>query len=1017
MALLNTPRFRILAFLFFFLSGATGLIYEVVWTRLLTLAVGNTHYSVATVLTTFMAGLALGSYLGGRWVDRHGRPLLVYAGLEAAIGLYCLLLPHLIEAALPWFRWVYVHFQGAPLQGNLLRFLICAGLLIVPTTCMGATLPVLGKFVSRNPETIGRDVGTLYGINTFGAVLGAYASAWWLMRHLGISNTIAVAAGVNIAIGGGLWWLLRREPAGAGGPASGSAPLEDVPHPAEEPPLSRGERLLLTAFALSGMTALTYQIAWNRIFSLVLGSSVYAFSLILTTFVLGLALGTLVFSRMIDRLGELTGWFGLLQLGIGLSALAGLPAFGFIPLFNRWVYLNWGQDFSVIQWANFLVIFSFIFLPTFFMGAQFPVVLKNVARRLDTLGRRVGLVYASNTLGTIVGSFAAGFYLIPRLGIQNTLWCAVWLNVLIGTALLAFSRQWSLNIRALVLPGVLLIVYWAAHWIPPWDRAVISSGSFMPYRLEDLEQALEGRNKILFYKEGVFTTVTVELAVTGNIFLRVNGKTDASLAADMRTQLLSGYLPMLFHPRPRNVLVVGQGSGVTLGAVEYFPARDIDLVEISPAVIEGSRWFGPFNHQALDDPRVKIILEDGRNHVTLTGTTYDVIISEPSNPWISGVGALFTRDFYQRLYRRLNPGGIACVWIHTNMSPESFKSIVRAYTEVFPFVTLWESIVGDDYLLIGSGQPYRLPYEATRDLLGHPDRGRELARLGIQSVRDLMGLYLMDREGLTAFSRGAPVHTDDNSLLEFAAPEYIYKDERDVIVRELTPYFGPRTELIGFSRTDEETRKRVRAEMASLERTETQVKEIRRRAAIDQRLDEAAEAFNRGALEQAARLYQEILQLDPDHILAYYNLGNVYRSAGEPEKALAAYGETVRRNPYYVFGYVAMAQVYLGQGRGARAREVLVGVLDWLPEDAEVHTWIGLTYHQEKKTEEAREAWRTATRLDSRYAPAFFYLGVSLAESDPRQARQHLKWFLRLAEKQNRHARLAEKARQVLKKL
>ena len=320
----------------------------------------------------------------------------------------------------------------------------------------------------------------------------------------------------------------------------------------------------------------------------------------------------------------------------------------------------------------------------------------------------------------------------------------------------------------------------------------------MPYRIEELEGALQQKNKILFYKEGMHTTVTTELAIDGNIFLRVNGKTDASLALDMRTQLLSGYLPMFFSKNPENVLVVGQGSGVTLGAVEQFPARSIDLVEISPAVIEGSRFFDPFNHNALDDPRVRVILEDGRNHITLTEKKYDVIISEPSNPWISGIGALFTRDFYELANSRLKPDGIMCIWMHTNMSPESFKSISRAFLSVFPNVTMWESIVGDDYLLIGSQQPYYLPYEKVKRLLENPASGRELKRLGISSVRDLMGLLIMNQDELKKFSEGAPIHTDDNSLLEFGAPEYIYKDERQVIVRQITPHFQSLPSLLKF---------------------------------------------------------------------------------------------------------------------------------------------------------------------------------------------------------------------------
>ena len=926
---MSRSHFRIWVFLFFFVSGATGLIYEVVWTRLLTLVLGNTHYSVATVLTTFMGGLALGSFFGGRLIDRGGRPLLIYALLEGAIGIYCFLIPHFIDASLPLFQWIYLNSQESYALTRIFRFLVCGAILLIPATFMGATLPILGKFVSDDPEVIGRDVGTLYAVNTFGAVAGALTSAFVFMKLYGVSTTIWIAAGLNLGIASVILIFFRRQWALAG-------PAHERTVPETEPRFYTPEVILiLGGFCVTGIASLIYQVAWTRIFSLLLGSSVYAFSLILTAFILGLALGTLLFSRICGRFNDLKKVFGWLQVGIGLSALAALPLFGKIPLVNRWVYLNWALDFNSIQWSNFLIILSLIFVPTFLMGAQFPVVIRLVAHNLKTLGHHVGTAYASNTVGTILGSFIGGFLLIPLLGIQSTILWAVLVNLILGIVLLSRSSL-TVNIKTYVLPGLIVVWVMGARGIDPWDKAVISSGSFMPYRIGELENALQRKNKILFYKEGMHTTVTTELSVDGNIFLRVNGKTDASLAMDMRTQLLSGYLPMFFSENPENVLVVGQGSGVTLGAVEQFPAKTIDLVEISPAVIEGSRYFDPFNHHALNDPRVRVILEDGRNHITLTEKKYDVIISEPSNPWISGIGALFTRDFYELANTRLQPGGIICIWMHTNMSPESFKSISRAFLSVFPHVTMWESIVGDDYLLIGSQQPYSLPYERVRRLLTDPVKGRELRRLGIASVRDLMGLLIMNQDELKRFSKGAPVHTDDNSLLEFGAPEYIYKDERQVIVRQITPHFQVLPSFLKFEELSGEDQEAVKRHIGTLERSEVQIKVIKRKARVDQYLDEAVAAVNRGAYEEAARLYMKILEQEPDHVLTYLNLGNVYSAVQEFEKAEQAYRKTLEINPYYAFGSLSLAKLYLQTNRPERGVAVLKKIDSWLPHDPEV---------------------------------------------------------------------------------
>ncbi|MDP7552631.1 MAG: fused MFS/spermidine synthase, partial [Nitrospinaceae bacterium] len=900
------PFSRFWIFIFFFISGATGLIYEVVWTRLLTQVMGNTHYSIATVLTVFMAGLALGSYLGGRLIDKGGNPLATYAILEGAIGIYCLLVPVMIDGAFPLFKWVYQTQTESYTQASLYRFWICGAILLVPTTFMGATLPVLSKYVSRDSAFIGRDVGTLYSLNTFGAVFGALSSAFLFMRLWGIQATIWFAATLNVGIAVVIFLLFRAY-------LGREKPLESASETEKpEPVWAKGSMILvLLAFCFSGLCALTYQVAWNRILSLLLGSSIYAFSLILTTFILGLALGTVLFSRWVNRFKDPLKVFGLLQAGIGISALAALPLFGEIPFINRWVYQNWSLEFASIQWSIFLVILSLLFVPTFLMGGQFPVVIRLVARNLETLGHSIGKVYAANTVGTIIGSFLAGFVLIPWLGIQNTILFAVAFNLLVGAGLLFMSPGLSFNLKMYALPAVLVLCVLSAQSIEPWNKSVISSGSFMPYRIDDLVEAEEKKNKILFYREGVHTTVTTELAVSGNIFLRVNGKTDASLAMDMRTQLLSGYLPMLLHGQPKSALVIGQGSGITLGAVEQFPVDSIDLIEISSAVIEGSRFFDPFNHEALDDPRVKLIVADGRNHVALADQKYDVIISEPSNPWISGVGALFTADFFELLKKRLNPAGVACIWVHTNMSPLSFKSVARTFSESFGHVTMWESIVGDDYLLIGSDREYQFSYEKAAELLSDKIRGKDLRQIGVFIVRDLMSLMIMNRERILEFSKGAPIHNDDNSLLEFNAPRYIYKDERDILVRHLTPFARVDSSLIRFDHLDEKSRLNILQEIESVERSESQVSEIKRRSRVDGLLQRAKEAFGAGNPDRAVEFYEEILKQDRDHVLAWLNLGNVLRSLERFDKAEIAYRRTLEINPFYIFGNIALAQLYL----------------------------------------------------------------------------------------------------------
>ena len=992
-------------FLFFFISGATGLIYEVVWTRLLTLVMGNTHYSISTVLTAFMGGLALGSYVGGKLIDRKFNPLYAYAFLEAGIGLYCLLIPSLIDLVFPVFKLIYLNFGDSYTQASLARFLVCVTILILPATFMGATLPVLSKYISKNEALIGKDVGSLYSINTFGAVFGAWASAFIFMRIWGVQSTIWIAALLNLAISAVIFLVFRP-------------PLKDKGHDVRTDVhsiLDKREKLILLSFGVSGMVALVYQVTWNRIFSLLLGSSVYAFSLILTVFILGLAFGTASFSRFLSKFSDFMKVYGITQLVIGLFALAIIPLFGQIPFANRWIYENWGLQFESVQLANFLVIFVLIFIPTFFMGAQFPLVIKLTARKLETLGHHVGRAYAFNTIGAIVGSFVAGFILIPGLGLQTTLISGVFLNILLGIGILALGSKLKFNTKVYVLPLVLMFSILTAKSIGPWDKSVISSGSFMPYRIADLKEAELKQNKILFFKEGMHTTVTTELSVSGNIFLRVNGKTDASLALDMRTQLLSGYLPMLFHPNPKSALVIGQGSGITLGAVEQFPVKKINLVEISPSVIEGSHFFDPFNHHALDDERVTLKLEDGRNHIALSNDTYDVIVSEPSNPWISGVGALFTVNFFELLKKRLNPGGVACIWVHTNMSPDSFKSIIRSFSKEFPFVSMWESIAGDDYLLIGSEKEYGLSYEKARKYLSNEVVGRDLQRIGINNVPDLLSLMIMSREKLLEFSNLAPLHTDDNSLLEFNAPEYVYKDERAVLVRQLTPFIKLVPDFVTF--TDSGVREMVMERLVKLERSESQIEDIKNKASLERLLDQALEAFNVGDISGALQSYKQILELDSEHVMTYYNMANIYLELKLVGQAESFYRRTLEINPFYIFGSIGLAKLYVFSGEPERAIEVLHDTLKWYRGDQQVSLYLGLAYGFIKDSQKAIEELKKSLQWDPAFPPAHYYLGVQYQSWNPKLAKKHLKKFLELVSLHPGYENLQPGAEKILSKL
>ncbi|MGA1842612.1 MAG: fused MFS/spermidine synthase [bacterium] len=635
-----------LVLFFFFLSGAAGLIYEIIWTRLLRLVMGNTVFSITTVLCAFMGGLALGSFWGGKIIDRRKDPLRIFALLEGAIGVYCLMLPWIIRTTESFYRIVYQNYHTSFYVFSLIRFLFCGILLLFPATLMGATLPVLTKFFVRAPDHIGWMVGKLYAVNTFGAVLGAFLAGFLLIPSWGVLKTIYIACLINLFICLCVYLIHRRTfplqiELNGTKPGIRSAERQTEPWPEETgAPSNKLLRILLIGYGLSGFAALVYEIAWTRVLSLIIGSSIYAFSLMLTAFIFGLALGSILFSRFIDRKKDPVFSLASIEVIIGFSALAVVPLFGHLPVLIIGIILRFSHSFWLLQFVEFLLVFLLMLVPTTMMGAAFPLAIRIYTRTTAEVGSSVGRVYAANTLGSIFGSFIGAFVFIPWLGVQKSILAAVWINIIAGFIFLGLSRQLSRVRKGIIASVILIIVVVAVHLFPIWNVKLMSSGAYMNARDLVLSAARTGSTtedvmkklKVLYYKEGVSTTVTVKEDSQGHRYFLVNGKGDASTFTDMPTQELLAHVPLLLHPHPGRVLVIGLASGVTLGSAGLYPVEHLDCVEISPAAVEASCYFDHVNHNILDDSRVELIIEDGRNHLALTDRKYDIIISEPSNP-------------------------------------------------------------------------------------------------------------------------------------------------------------------------------------------------------------------------------------------------------------------------------------------------------------------------------------------------------------------------------------------------
>ncbi|HEX9103936.1 MAG TPA: fused MFS/spermidine synthase [Polyangia bacterium] len=777
----------------FFLSGASGLVFEAVWTRELTLVFGSTALAMSTVLSVFMGGLALGSWLAGRWADRIADRLRAYALAEAGVGLYALAVP-LVLAGYPALNAaMYRLLGGSPVGLSLARFVAAALLLLVPTTLMGATLPLLSRHFVRPEATndgtsVAGTVGRLYAINTFGAVVGTFVGGFVLLPGVGVRATNYTAAATNLSLAAAVWLARRRL----------SRPVDDelasfqLERDAPAPPVFDATRLqrgvALVAFALSGAIAMVDQVLWTRALAIIIGSSVYSFTLILLAFLVGLAGGAAIISRLTARTTRPMEW--LAGVHLATAAMIGLSYLVMDKLPQAFLGLLRGGSFSVdgIIFSQFLLAALAVFPATLCMGGVLPLTIRVVARSLASVGRDVGTAYSVNTLGAIVGSFAAGFVVLPLAGLQRGLGIGAVVTVVLASTLLVVARPTGKRVVAAALLPVVALGSIAV--LPRWSLRHFSAGLFRVSIAKDIIQANKwALPELLYYHDGIATTVSVE-RWSKTVALKNNGKVDASNGDDMSTQIMVGLMPFVFwkaaHPdtdrRPRGA-VVGFGSGVTIGAVTQFPIAHADVVELEPAVVEaGAKYFGPWNHHPEADPRVRVIIGDGRNFLTQASDKYDVIVSEPSNPWITGVSNLFTVDYWKLARARLADDGVFCQWAQLyEMSSKNIKVILKSFAEVFPYTYVFAAEdLSSDVILVATNHPLELDVHALARSFGDETLKKELKRGGVESAEDIVAYLLLTPDEIPAFTAGSPLNTDDDAIIEFGAPRDLLGSARGV---------------------------------------------------------------------------------------------------------------------------------------------------------------------------------------------------------------------------------------------
>lgn len=964
----------------FLVSGAAGLIYEVTWTRAFGVVFGNTVFAVSTVLTAFMLGLAAGSWLFGRIGDRSSHPLRLYALLEFGIGAYAYAFPALLGVTDIFYSWLFRNFNPGFYPLSLVRFISSIVILFLPTALMGGTLPVLSRLWANFAEKktrdagIGQSVGLLYAINTFGAVVGSFLAGYLLMRILGVSNTIYLAASANIVVGAAalvLAALAGQQRVGKVGAAKqparklvGAEVSGTEDRTGEK--LDEKQIIVLATVGLAGFCALALEVLWTRVLVFVLGTSAYAFACMLTCFILGIGLGSFLCSRVfLARIKNPVFSLGAVQFLVAFSVLCSIALLGKL----------WHIDYVLIGkvvggrfsfWrevaAHFLDSAVVLLVPTILMGAVFPIAVKICVRSWKAVSSRVGQVYACNTVGCVIGSFAAGFVMVPLLGLRNSFLLVVTIQFFLAAVVILLSEKRT------CLVGVIAVVI----------SLVVIIGGFIRTPQDVFLRTINTYHypsRIVYIKDDATGTVTVHDLPDGDRLIAVDGVDVAGMDLMLRTtQKLQGYAPLLVHQNPRKVLQIGFGSGETSGVGLGWGVEEYNIVEICPGVFEAGSFFEKINHGSFRDPRLKKIIMDGKNFVKLTNDKFDVIMNDSTYPGTTGSSALYTYDHFKECREHLNEGGVLSCWVPLDLRPEDFQIIVRSFQAVMPYCSLWmgANSLNKHAVLLGTLSPMRIDFQRVKKSIERPDISADLAEINIHSVYDLLDCFVLGQDGLRKIAGQGPLNTDDRPSLEFGAA--IKRDIEGCWIVVLSwisqNYFPIWHHVTNLGQTQQEAQQvkgtlqqystatdhtlrgllgilqgdpdimdyefeaaakanpHDRDIQSCLDELKGEVKALE--AAVEQ-APASAELRSRLATkylllrdyQRAAEQYTRFLKLQPGNAAAWNNLGICYQKLEQFDKAAWAFGKAIEHDKGLAPAYLNLAEVCGRLGNFAAASQNL----------------------------------------------------------------------------------------------
>jgi spermidine synthase len=938
-----SPASMAAASLLFFLSGAVGLIYEVVWFRRFAHAFGSSGLAMAAVIASFLGGLGLGAWWIGRAADRSARPLLWYAACEAAIGLIALLVPHEIAWLSSGLAGVEAAASGLPGGTTLFRLGLAFAILAPPCILMGGTLPLLLRFFAPEGGGLGRTAGWLYALNALGAAAGCFAAGFWLLPGWGLHVVGLAAAAASMALGGA---------AAAVAIASGKLPSREAAAPS---PTEAGEEAgahglapsfaaIAVAAALTGAAALALEVVWTRQLALVLGSTTYAFTAALAVFLAGIGIGSLAAGRILPR-GRTPPYAAPAVIAaIAVTSLGGkmlLPALASAAGLVQPLRASLALDAGICLAASAAI----ELLPALGMGFLFPLLVQLAGASGLGPARAAGSLYALNTAGSIAGAALGTLAGIPLLGTAKTTAAALgaysFALFLVSPPLARTRDQTALFLLLLAALSASLIA------VPEGDPLATNLGLYLYREIDEAERP----DEVLFFREGTHANVLVT-GTGASRSLRVNGKVDASTLGDMPMQLGLAYFPFFLAPESRSAFVIGHGSGTTPGALLCFDGVEVTCAEIEPSVVAGAALFAAVNHEPWRSPRFKLVLDDGRSHLARSDATFDLILSEPSNPWMAGAGNLFTLEFYRTAAARLAPAGILAQWIQTyRLTLAEYALVVRTLRAVFPHALLVRISSGDT-MVLASREPLAPRLDAStraQEVVGataaaHADL---LLHFGTADVRSLLLRHvLLDGAGLDrllAADGQSGLHTDINLRLEFDAPRRLFEPlpagkgldarildavdarwfsdlasragagrEQAGAVHDLARLFGdgrgpePARSLIDLGlRLDPGHLDLLAERLAALPEedaapfaTALEALAARGEEGVPDALGNAGKKlFEDGRYERAARVFERITRLFPHSATAWTNLGNTLAAAGRAAEAEAAFDRAVELDP------------------------------------------------------------------------------------------------------------------------